>query len=102
MYPEKEKYILLMFQNITQIVKHNYSFNDSKKRRMVLSLKKAISLINCNNFQTGRWFLLSDLPSFFRIRKKNVNLIKNFMKNIYNVVVPSKDTKILEFNQYQK
>ena len=40
---EKKKYILCMFQNITQIVKASYSSNDSKWRKMTLScLKKHI------------------------------------------------------------
>ena len=30
---KKKKYILLMFQNITQIVKKSYSFNDFKQKK---------------------------------------------------------------------
>ena len=52
LYAKKEKYILLMFQNITQIVKTSYSFNDFKRRkRMALSCSKGtISNIKRNNF----------------------------------------------------
>ena len=39
---KEKKYILLMFQNITQIMKTCYYFNDSKCREMALSYKKKI------------------------------------------------------------
>ena len=48
-----KKYILLMLQNITQIVKKktNYSFNDSKWKGMALSCSKInSSIIKRNNF----------------------------------------------------
>ena len=37
-------------------------------------------------------------------QKTNVNLIKKVCENkdFYNIVMPSGDTKILEFNRYQK
>ena len=43
LYAKKEKYILLMFQNIIH----------SKRRRMALSCtKKTINIVKTNNFQT--------------------------------------------------
>ena len=37
----KKKYILLMFQNITEFVKTSYSFNDSKQKKWhYLAVKK--------------------------------------------------------------
>ena len=46
---KKKKYILLMFQNITEIVKTSYFFNDSKRRKMTLcSSKIIISIIKRN------------------------------------------------------
>ena len=51
LYAKKEKYILLMFQNITQIVKNKLFFNNSKWRKMALSCsKKTIRTIKRNNF----------------------------------------------------
>ena len=48
MFPilKEKKYILLMFQNITQIMKTCYYFNDSKCREMALSYKKKKSLLS--------------------------------------------------------
>ena len=41
-----------MFQNITQIVKTSYFFNDYKRRMMRLfRTKNSISIINRNNFK---------------------------------------------------
>ena len=56
-----------------------------------------------NNFQASLWFLLSVLPSFFCNRKKlesHKKVCEN--KDFCNVIMPSEDTKIWEFNQYQK
>ena len=62
---KNKKYILLMFQNITRMVKTSYSFNDSKSRMMPLSSsKKTISVIKKKNVKTPRWFS-SQLPSLF-------------------------------------
>ena len=48
--------------------------------------------------------LLSELPSYFRNRK-NVDLVSSRkvceIKDFSDVIMPSKDTKILEFNKYQ-
>ena len=38
--PKKKIYILLMFQNIIQIIKTSYSFNDSRWRGIELSCSK--------------------------------------------------------------
>ena len=64
LYAKKKKYILLMLQNRTQIVKTSYSFNDSKWRRMAFSgSKKTISNIKKNN-KKKCCFLLLELSSF--------------------------------------
>ena len=37
------------------------------------------------------------------LEKKNGNQIKKYVKKIFcNAIMPSEDTKILEFNKYQK
>ena len=65
----KNKNILLMFQDITQIVKKkSYSFNDFKRGKiMALSCcKKAISIIRRNN---GDFYCLNCLRSFATEKK---------------------------------
>ena len=57
---------------------------------MALSCTIKISIIKRNNFQTLQVFLLFELFSF----REN--------KDFCNIIMPSEDTKILEFNQYQK
>ena len=48
-----KNYTLLMFQNKTQSVKNKLFFNDSKRRRIVLSCsKKRICIIKRNNVKT--------------------------------------------------
>ena len=53
LYAKRNIYILLLFQNITQIVKTSYSFNDFKRRKaMALSWsKEIISIIERNNIE---------------------------------------------------
>ena len=46
---------------------------------------------------------MPELPSVFRNRKKLESHKKVCENKVFlNVIIPSKDTKILEFNQYQK
>ena len=46
LYAKKEKYMLLMFQNITQTVKDKLFFNDFRRRKiMALSYSKKISAL---------------------------------------------------------
>ena len=53
LYAEKEKYILLMFQNITQIMKKVILLMiPNGDRRHNLAVKKLISIINKNNVET--------------------------------------------------
>ena len=66
--------------------------------------KKTINIIKRSNFETSWWFLLSELFSFFATEKRNLNCIKKVCENkgFCNVIMPSEDTKIFKFNQYQK
>ena len=80
-----------MFQSITQIIKNKLFFHDSKWRRMTfIVVKKHL------------FYSLTCLHSFATENKRESHkkVCKN--KNFYNIVMPSEDTKILEFNQYQK
>ena len=79
LYVKKKKHIVLMFQNISQIIKNKLLFNDSKWRRMVLSCIKKLSAllrgitpkhhrdVNCLN-------CLHSFP-----RQEKVSLIKKYM-----------------------
>ena len=106
-YANKEKIYF------TYISKHNSDcgkqvtlFMTSKEKTMALSCsKRTISIIKWNNFQILWWFVLSDLTSFFRNRK-NSNSLKKYVKIktlwfYKGLIMPSEDTKILEFNQNQ-
>ena len=79
--------------------KVSYSFNDFKRRGMALSCsKKTISIIRKKYLQIPRWiYSLNHLYSFFKSDKK---LCEN--KYFCNVVMPSKYTKLIGFNQYRK
>ena len=48
--------------------------------------------------------MLVDLSSLLHYKKSKLELYKNVCENkdFFNVVVPSEDTKILEFNLYPK
>ena len=50
------------------------------------------------------WFLLSELLSFCRNKKKQLQLNKRVCENkdFCKIIMPSDSAKILEFNQYQK
>ena len=98
---KKKKYIL-------PVLKHNskpsYFLNDSKGRRMALSCSKKLSAIlrGIMSKHQGDFYYLNCLHSFTteNKRKSYKKVCEN--KDFCNIVIPSKDTKILEFNQYQK
>ena len=99
------KCILPTFQNITQIVKTIYLFNNSKRRRIALSCRrKIISIIERNNFKNkGDFYCLVCLNSLRT--KKNLNRTHKKVcenKDCCNIVMPSEETKKSEFNQYHK
>ena len=84
-------------------MKRKFSFNDSKwKSTLALSCSKnTISVIKRYNFYISWLFLFPELLSSFSTEKKlqsHKNVCGN--KNFCNFIMPSKDTKILELNQY--
>ena len=91
-----------MFQNITQIVKK--SFNGPKQRTMALHWSKKLSALLKGIIakQKGDFYCLNCLHSF--TTKSNREFYKRVCQNkgFCNIIMPSEDTKILEFNQYQK
>ena len=49
LYAKKKKYVMPMFQNIIEIIKTSYSFNDSKRRKIALYCSKEITCIFKSN-----------------------------------------------------
>ena len=99
-----EKYILLMFQTKLKLLKTNYLLMiPNGKVWHYLAVKELLPLLK---WITPWWFLLSELSSFFCRWEKNSNHIKKYVKifnmRIFNVITPSEDTKVLEFNQCQR
>ena len=74
------------------------------KKDGIILQKKNTCIVKRNNVKRPWWFLLSELSSFFCNRKKTRESHKKACKNkdFCNVGMPSEETKILEFNQYQK
>ena len=91
-----------MCQNINQIVKTSYSFNDSKRRRMVLyCCKKITCIIKRNNAKRPRRFLLSELALFSHNKLESYKKVCE-NKDLCNVEMLPQDIKMLEFDYYQK
>ena len=64
---------------------------------------KTISIIKRNNFQNhGDFYCLNCLHSFATEKKLELHKKVCENKDFCNVIMPSEDTKVLEFNQYQK
>ena len=99
-----------MFQNIIQVVKSKLVFNDTKWRRTrakskgrwhYLAVKKLSALLRrITSKNNGDFYCLNCLHSFrtknkFEWHKKVCGKKENFC----NVIMPSEDTKISEFNQ---
>ena len=63
--------------------------------------KKSISIIRITSKHEGKFYCL--ITFIASEQKTNLNHTKNYVKNFFsNLVMPSEDAKILEFNQYQK
>ena len=80
------------------------SFNDSTRRKVALSSSKKLSslLTEIAQKNNGAFYCLNCL-NIFRTKNKlerHKKLCEN--KDFCNILIPSEDTKILEFNQYQK
>ena len=99
----EKQVVLFMISNGEGRERSKTLANVQVRRTMALScIKKTISIIKRNNVKTSPWFLLSKLPSFFCNRKLELHKKVCENKDFCNVIMPSEDTKILEFNQYQK
>ena len=86
LHPKKEKCILRMFQNMTQIVKNNLS----------------ASLGGITSKNNGEFYCLNCLHSFRTKNKLKSHKRVCEDKDFCNVIMPSADIEILEFNPYQK
>ena len=83
-------------------MKNKLSFNDSKRRRMVLYCSKKITcIIKRNNAKRSRRFLLSELALFSRNKLESYKKVCE-NKDLCNAEMLSQDTKLLEFDHCQK
>ena len=82
--------------------KTNHFLNDSKRRRMALSCSKQLPALlrRVTSKHDGNFHLLNCPHSCQTKKQKNED--KNRNKDFCDVVIHSKDIKILEFNQYKK
>ena len=82
-----------MFQNITEIVK-----------KMALSCSKKLSALlrGKTSKHHGNFYCLNCIHSFATEKKLDSHEKVCENKDFCNVIMPSEDTKMLEFNQYQK
>ena len=101
---KNKKYFLLIFQNITQIVKNKQFFNNPRRKKMAFSCSQIIAstIRGIMSKHHGDFYCLRCLHSFTTEKKRES--YKRVYENKYfcNVIMPSENTKILEFNQYQK
>ena len=93
-----------MFQNITQIVRKSYSFNDPKWRMMTLSCSEKLSALlrEITSKHHVDFYCLNCLHSFVTENKRESHIKVCENKDFCNIIMPSEDTKILEFNQNKK
>ena len=89
--PKKLTYIPPKFQNKTSNhEKQNHFFNDSEAKRISLSCNEKITCIinTMTSNHDGDFYCLNWLYSF------------RFPKGFCGVIIPSKDTRILELSQH--
>ena len=79
-----------------------YSFNNSKQRRKALScIQRPISIIKRITSKHHRDFCcLNSFHSFATENKLQSHKRLSENNNFYNIIIPSEEPKILEFNQY--
>ena len=95
-----------MFQNITQIVKNKLLFlmiSNGDKQWHYLAVKKLSALFRgLTSKHHGDFYCLNFLHSFATEKKFQSHKRVSENKDFCNIIAPSGDTKVLEFNQYQK
>ena len=79
-------------------------FNKFKQRKMALFCSQKIVSITKRNYikNNGNFYCLNCLHSFRTKNKLESHKIARENKGFCNVNMPSDDTELLEFNQYQK
>ena len=99
-----------MFQNIIQVVKSKLVFNDTKWRRTraksngrwhYLALKKLSALLRRITSKNNDDFYCLNCLHSFRTKNKleSHKKVCGKKEDLFNVIMPSEDTKISEFNQ---
>ena len=94
--------------SLSYVSKHNskresYFFNDSKWKKMASYCRKKLSALlkNGDIYNNGDFYCLNCLHSFRTKNKLESHKKVYENKDFCNDVMPSEDTKILKFNQYQ-
>ena len=82
---------------MTQIVKKSYTFNDTKQRKIALSCSKKPPVL-LRGIINGDFYCLNCLHSFRTKNKLESHKKVSENKDFCNFIMPSEDTKILEFN----
>ena len=99
---KNKKYILLMFQNITQIVKDKLFFSLFQTENLwhYLAVRKlSLLLITITSNNNGDFYCPNFLHPFGTKNKLESYKIACENKDFWNVIMRSQDTKILEINQ---
>ena len=97
---KKKKFVLPMFQNITQIVKLSYFFMISNGKGWNYLAVKNLSafLRGITSKQHGNFYCLNFLYSCTTKYKPQSHKKVFENKDLYNIIMPSEDINILEFN----
>ena len=101
MYAKKEKNLsYLSFKTKLVLQKRNHCFNNSKRKKMVLSCSKKISALSRGiRSKNNRDLYYLNCLIFFETKYKiesNKKICGN--KDFCNIPMPSEGTKILKFN----
>ena len=101
---EMKKYILIMFQNTTQIVKNNFFLRISNGEKWhYLAVRKLSVLLRGITSRSHNDFCCLNWVYTFRTKSKlesHKRVCKS--KDFCNIIFLSDDTKILEFSQSHK
>ena len=104
LYVRNEKYSLIMFQNITEIVKNSFFLRISNGEKWYyLAVRKLSVLLRGITSKSHSDFYCLNWVYTFRTKIK-LELHKRVCENkdFCNIIFPSDDTKILEFSQSHK
>ena len=100
---KKKRYILLMFQTITQIVKKIILFmilNGEKRKWHDLAVKKLFALLRrITSKHCGDFCCLNCFHSFATENKLQSHQKVCVSKDFFNIIIPFEDTEILDLSK---